>query len=262
MAIWELLSGIGIGAFFTKVGEVFYEEYKEKRSKRYEAERVIQRNLDPILKSANAVVSKLFHIIQDDFHSIIMLNNDKSDLKIPQNAQEINTLYLLASFWARLEIFKKESLYVDISKNEAGQKLRAFIHCLESKKVKILSKSLQMGIADILIINESGNHDCISFYKFSDLMLNDENAKKWISPMKEILLGVKNKKNRQKLIKYYMILHILIDTLDPEHLTTNKERPILNNKLSKQSNTDLKFRILKEYLPFVEKPWSYTRKKS
>ena len=76
----------------------------------------------------------------------------------------------------------------------------------------------------------------------------------WFRPLLEVVQTASvNKRIRQRLLRYGVVVHAMIDTLDPEHHVT-KQLPTYANKLSKQSIRDLRYKTFRNYLPFV-KDW-------
>ena len=58
--------------------------------------------------------------------------------------------------------------------------------------------------------------------------------------------------DRQRLLRYGIVIHAMVDTLDPDHDIT-RDRPSYPHKLSKKSRRDLKYRVFHVYLKFVDK---------
>jgi hypothetical protein len=52
------------------------------------------------------------------------------------------------------------------------------------------------------------------------------------------------------MLQYFVVLHALIDTLDPQHSIT-RDRPGTPNKLNKTSKKALNYRVFGVYLKFV-----------
>ena len=63
--------------------------------------------------------------------------------------------------------------------------------------------------------------------------------------------------DRQQLLQYGIVVHALIDTLDPTHVVTNK-RPSYPNKLTKKTRNGLRYRVFRVYLQFVTDSRKFT----
>ena len=239
-----------------KMVEIISELLKSKINKYFESKKIVEQNLDPILKSLDELAAKLYSIIIDDF-KYFSSNKSISELEIPADATTINTLYLFAQFWCRLEIFRKESLFVNMSKDKRGKKIIDFIYCIESNRIQILRRSVQRAIGETLIVRHENRYECMDYKKFAELLISKEEIEKWLDPLHSILCkSFVNTQHRQKIVKYFMILHAMIDTLDYKHEST-RNRKSLFNKLNVKSKRDLKYRVFKKYLSFIPNPKFY-----
>ena len=63
----------------------------------------------------------------------------------------------------------------------------------------------------------------------------------------QLLTDTKSKAIRQKLLIYGVVLHALVDALDPNHHSTHK-RPPYPNKLNEESKRRIKHLVFGEYL--------------
>jgi len=165
-------------------------------------------------------------------------------------------LYLFGVFWARIEILRRESLYVKLAEDKTGAKLKAFIDCLEARKVRLVSRAWQMGIGDCLIERHGSSLECIGFKEFVERLSSPEFGR-WLLPLQQLLLNSFDRRTRQHILLYGCVLHALIDTLDPKHLVTG-DRPSYPNKLDEKSRRGLRYRIFGVYLKFVKNQTKYT----
>ena len=161
----------------------------------------------------------------------------------------------------RIQILRIESVFLNISSDAKGKKLHNFINALESNQSRLIERSWQRGMGEALLLIEKKEMRIYTFREFVEKYRSSEEFEKWFKPLLEIISKSKLRENRQKMLFYGSIMHALIDTLDPKHLIT-KFRPAWPNKLSKKGITDLKYRVFKEYLPFVKNPEEYYSKKT
>ncbi len=62
--------------------------------------------------------------------------------------------------------------------------------------------------------------------------------------------------DRQRLLRYGIVIHAMIDTLDPQH-QVSRDRPSYPYKLSRKSWRDLRYRVFGVYLKFVQGSQKY-----
>ena len=173
-----------------------------------------------------------------------------------ENADLTSLLFLISKFWAHIEILRAESVAIKIGKDKRGQQLQNFINSLESRKVRIVDRITQRAIGEILISIRSEKLETIKFIEFVNLIENDAMAKRWLEPLVQIVSRTSHTNERQQLLQYGVIVHALIDTLDPEHIST-RQRPSYPSKLSKKTWTGLNYRIFGHYLKCVEQTAKY-----
>ena len=165
-------------------------------------------------------------------------------------------MYLFAQFWSRIQILKIEGQFVNLRSDDRGKQLFEFIKTLDGKRTSIIERSWQRGIGESIICRDSDELRQLTFYEFVESYLNSNELQKWYIPLKDLLKDLIDKSKRQRVLVYGVVLHALIDTLDEKHLIT-KERPSWPNKLSFKSRRDLRERVFKIYLKFVENPERY-----
>lgn len=255
-ANWLDLIGAGLsGGLAVKVLDYLYQEYRRRSQTRKTAKDLIDRHIDPILKSADELVGKIRSLAQSDFRQLIKAPVPRGfefDTWLPY----LNVLYLFAQFWSRIQILRIESLFVNLTSDKRGKQLLGFIKALEATKTRLVERSWQRGIGEALIEQESERVRTKTYIEFVHLFLSSDEFQKWFHPLVSVVMRINYTREKQRLLTYGAILHALIDTLDANHLVTN-DRPGWPNKLSKKSKRDLKFRVFHVYLAFVKNPERY-----
>ena len=99
--------------------------------------------------------------------------------------------------------------------------------------------------------------DIIPFLAFVERYETTERLREWLQPLENVIRQTNYPRARKRLLQYGVIVHALIDTLDPKHYAT-KERPAYPNKLSRRAKRDLTGRVFDTYLPDVRHPEKYT----
>jgi hypothetical protein len=97
----------------------------------------------------------------------------------------------------------------------------------------------------------------MNLYEFTARYKSDEQFRTWFSPLALLLEStMRDRKSRQRVMKYGVVLLALIDTLDPKHILSAHRDP-WPNKLSNSVRKELLYGTFREHLPFVENPSTY-----
>ena len=222
------------------------------------ARRVIDTQLDPLLKAADELQGKLRSLAEEDFREFRVLPHPVAQRKDLVNL--CSTLYLFAQFWGRLEILRRESFHADLSRNKKGETLLRFLRSLEARRVRLVDRAWQRAIGECVITETRSRADVIQFKSFVEQFDSDTRLRDWLQPLEQILRDCRLPRARQRVLQYGVVVHALIDTLDPKHLTT-RERPAYPNKLSDQAKRDLVGRVFGVYLPDVRNTTKYLGRK-
>jgi hypothetical protein len=237
------------GGLFVKILDIVYLEFRRRDEKQQSATKFVDQHLDPLLKAADELVGKLHSLGKEDFRSLSGLSEDD-----PFSHPDFgSTAYLIARFWAQIEILRQQALYVSISEDQRGRQLQSFLDCMESRRVRLIDRISQRAVGETLIAN-SGTVTVryIDFIK----SLEHPDTERWLSPLKALLTKAMHTTERQQLLQYGAVVHAMIDTLDTGHSVT-RDRPAIPGKLSRQTWRGLKYRVFGTYLVFVSEPEKY-----
>ncbi|NCU06318.1 MAG: hypothetical protein GXC73_20380 [Chitinophagaceae bacterium] len=266
----EFVEGLGgfVAAGVLWEGVKFiYPEIKRPIEERKSAKNTLHNNIYPILQSASELYGKLESLAKEDFSTFI--NPEKSNSLDPNHNRKY-IYYLFAQFWAQLEYLRLESQYSSLAKLKKGNQLIRFIETFESRKFRILDRSVQRIIGECLIGPKDSKFRILSLNEFLvALEKEDSTLKPWISVLEQTLFQivplqnsnyeVRKKANnaKQKILVYGVIIAALIDEFDPEYKTVRR-RPIYKNKLTSRSKKLIRDLLLTHYIPFVNrKPFYY-----
>ena len=237
------------GGIAVKALDVIYSEFRLHFDLRRVAKEFVSTHLDPILKSADEVVGKLRAYAERDFKEIEYLDPQNYRRSLYESGELSGFAYLLATFWARIEMFRREGLSYSIGSDKRGRRLSRFIAALESRGGRLVNRTTQRAIGEALILG--GSDRPMSYIEFVDHYETDERFRHWLAPLIDSVCQCGNKQQRQRLLKFGVVLHAMVDTLDKKHHVT-KIRPGYANKLTTETRRDLKFRVFDLHLPFVE----------
>ena len=243
------------GGVVVKLVEFGYQSYQSKTDRKRTAKELIDVHLDPLLKAADEIVGKTRSLAERDFQNLIRADKLSDDNEM--STEILGLLYLYAQFWGRIEILKRESIGISIASDERGEILKNFLSCLESQRIRLVDRTHQKAIGELVINSEiADKFKLIGLVEFDLVLTNGKNVRNWTKPVIDVLEGVKRKHIRQKVLVYGVVMHALIDTLDPKHNTTH-ERPSYPNKLSKNSKADIKYRVFGRYIKEVKNEKKY-----
>ncbi len=245
------IGGGFLGSLFLKAIEISYGEVRRNVDRRRSARRFVDENLDPVLKSADDLFGKLRSLATRDFSAI-----HTSSRSTGPNLDLLEILYFLARFWASIETFRKKGLSVSVKEDDRGQKLSHFLDTLESRRFRFVERLTQRVVAELLLEAAQFDLGQISFLKFVRPLGSSKDAHEWTEEVSRFLCRTGHTRQRQKLLAYGVVLHTMIDTLDPRHRITHR-RSSYPEKLSKKTWRDLKFRVFGRYLSFVKNTDKY-----
>lgn len=241
------------GGLIVKLLDIAYIELRRRFDQSSSAKRFVDEHLDPLLKSADELVGKLHSLGREDFHSL----RDLNELSDPVSSSDLGgLLYLFGRFWCRVEILKLQGLSVAISADKRGKKLQSFLNCLESRRVRLVDRTIQRAIAETLMCPPSVGIGVVRYIDFVTAASSDENTRRWVAPLRAMLIRGWHTSERQRLLLYASVVHAMIDTLDSRHAVTSL-RPAIPKKMSNRTRSDLKFRVFGKYLAFVPNQKKY-----
>jgi chaperonin cofactor prefoldin len=250
----KLLITIMSGATIWEVFKFFSPDIKQFFKTRIAAKKVFYDNLDPILKVSNELYGKIESLTKEDFATFINIKNSNS--RDPLHNQKY-VLYLFAQFWAQVEYLRLQSQYIDLSKDKKGNELLRFIETIESRKHRLLDRSVQRIIGECLITNKDQKFRVMTLKDFVETLENkDHTLSKWVSLLENKLLSVKDKEERQSVLRYGIIIVALIEHFDSKHKTV-RQRRIYLNKLNPRSKKLLKVYLFGHYLKFIKNKERY-----
>jgi hypothetical protein len=251
--ITGLLSAVTGGALWEGF-KFLYPEVKRKIDTYKEANDLLFKSIDPLLKAADELYGKLWSLAKEDFATII--NKENSISRNPEhNLQYIQ--YLFAQFWANLEYIRIQNQYTSLSRIKKGRQLIRYIETFESRHFRILDRSVQRIIGESLIEYSSQKFTIMSLNEFmNEISGTNPRFAEWIKQLEDFLNSVKDKKYRQQVLKYGIIIATLIDHFDPDYKVVRR-RDIYLNKLTIKSKKELEKNLLNHYLPFKKNPDNY-----
>ncbi len=240
MAIWDYFVGAMGGGFVVKLLEFLAGLWRERTGRQQALEKSVDQQLDYFLKCSDDLYSKLRAMAQKDFKATN-----------PDDRREITALvFLFATFWAQMEVLRDTALYVELSKDQRGRDLKQFLNTLYSGQMRLVTRMTQRAIGELA-------QECPRYIDITRRYAEETNVRNWMLPLREVVESAEgDKRARQRVLRYGVVIHAMMDTLDPKHYVT-KELPPYANKLSRQSKRDLHYRTFRNYLQSVKAPEKY-----
>jgi hypothetical protein len=228
------------GGLVVKLIEIVHGEYKGWKLRRTDHSKDVDQSLEPLLKAADELFGKLRSLGEQDFLPIRSRPSDLSDRNFA------SLVYLFVQFWSEVEIIRFRKMSGSVARSPRAKHAKAFFACLESRRLRLIDRISQRALGEAVLL-EGRTANFVEFIRLAD---SDIYMKRWLEPLIEVLGDVSVAEGRQRVIRFSVVLHALIDTLDPQHLVT-KDRPAIPNKLNRRTKRDLAYRVFGIYLPFV-----------
>ncbi len=217
---------------------------------------VVDAHLDPLLKAADEISGKIVSLAGKDFLPLAAQNETDSEQTF--NSELVGLTYLYAKFWGRIEILEKESLGLSIASDPRGKTLAKFLSCLGSQQIRLTNRTHQKAIGEVATaVLSSGHLRTIGVVEFGSKLTIEESARLWCAPLTQLLKSSGTRTARQQLLVYGVVLHALVDTLDPKHHSSH-ERPSYSNKLSQESKRRIEHLVFGTYLKESDATNRYT----
>jgi len=255
MSWFDLLAAAVSGGLVVKLLDYLYIEYRRRSEAKESAKNLINRHIDPILKSADELVGKIRSLAQSDFSELTAATIPKEP-QFDSWTPYLNIIYLFAQFWSRIQILRLESLFVNLSTDRRGKRLLDFFRVLESTKTRLVKRAWQRSMGETLIERTNSGLQTVTYIEFVNRFLSEDNVRRWFIPLVSIFSKVNHTRERQRLLTYGIVIHALIDTLDSAHEVA-RDRPGWPNKLTNKSKRRMKNRVFRIYLPFVKNTERY-----
>jgi hypothetical protein len=250
---FQLMTAALGGGLTVKALDILYQEVRHALDRSHSAKKFVDIHLDPLLKAADELVGKLRSLAEDDFRSLRNIAHEPTQLN---NHDFASLLFILASFWAQVEVMRRESPSVSIVRDKRGKRLQSFLDCMESRRVRLVDRISQRAVGELMLSRQNGTFQTTTFIDFVRIIETTPEAPRWVASTSRILCRAHHTSERQKLLQYGVVIHALIDTLDPHHEVT-RERPSFPNKLSRKTWRDLRYRVFGRYLTFVRNKQKY-----
>jgi hypothetical protein len=211
-------------------------------------------SLDPILKAADELYGKIYSLAKEDFATFINASHSYSE---DNDHNKKYVIYLFAQFWAQLEFIRLKSQYTSLTEIKKGKQLINYIETIESRHFRILDRSLQRVIGEILIEGATPTFRVMNLNQFiKNYEDRSSEVYKWAKKIEDKLNATNDKKIRQRILVFGVIIASLIDHLDPAHKIIHPNK-VYKNKLNSTSKNIIRGNLFRHFLKFVDNKEKY-----
>lgn len=176
-----------------------FSELREHWQSSIAARRVIDTQLDPLLKAADELQGKLRSLAEKDFRDFRALPDPVAQRR--DLVSLCSTLYFFSQFWGRLEILRRESFHADLARNKKGDVLLRFLRSLESRRVRLVDRAWQRAIGECVIAMTGDKADIVQFKSFVEQFESEARLREWLLPLESILRDCRWPRTRQRVLQ-------------------------------------------------------------
>lgn len=198
------------------------QERSEARSREEEAERLLRRYRDPLVRSAFDLQSRLYNIVTHDFLGTYYMRGTELERRYAFE----NTLYVVGEYLGWVEIMRREVQFLDlrdVDKNrELSERLdtvsQLFLAQDPDPTLRIF-RGEQRAIGDVMMSSlPSGARECIGFAAFIERRA-DPAFSSWFEKLGADveLLASEPGRHQKRAVAIQRVLIDLLDFLDPVH---------------------------------------------
>lgn len=255
---WEILGLVGSGGVIgTGVIELLKwlltartERVKERRT----ARELVAKHLEPILRSAEELVSRINALARSDFAEFEPARRAAADL--PQSVETTSLHYHVAHFWAQLEFLAQRSVSVNLAEDPDGDKLIGFIRCLDAPGVQLIDRHLRRCLVELVTRTTNSIASCIPLSEFTASLREATPVREWFECLSPPDTARGRHAWRQRVLVYGLVVLALMRELDPHHRVTRPHR-VHYNKMSSQTISLVRSLVFRRHLSFVSNPGAY-----
>jgi hypothetical protein len=252
-------SSVG-GGVVVKVFDYVREEYRRRRERSENAKDLLTKHHDPILKAADELVGHIRSLVIYDFSDFRGSAGTHRSIEVTA-LRKTAAFFYFVQFWGRVQLLRIETGTIAVAADPAGERLQKFIQHLESRAVRVVDRTWQRAAGEAILIPEGSSRRPMNLYEFTSEYKSNPDFRTWFSPLAQLLESTMNdRKSRQRVMKYGVVLLALIDTLDPKRVLSSRRDP-WPNKLTNGTRKELLYGTFRQHLPFVESPLTYVEEK-
>jgi hypothetical protein len=205
------------------------DEQRHEQTKREQADALVARYRDPLLRAAFDLQSRLYNIVRQDFLGKYHANGTASEKKYAID----NTLYVLAEYLGWVEILRRDVQFLDLGEetksHDLAMKLETIRDTLRSDRSGLgttfrIFHGEQRAIGEVMMVPLAANganersprHECVGYADFVAKQA-DPVFSQWFDRLRcdveELAVGTARDEGRIRILQHALI--DLIRFLDP-----------------------------------------------
>lgn len=213
---------VAAGAYLGVRHAAKMQERAELRSRAEDAERIVHRYRDPLIRAAFDLQSRLYNIAMNDFLGKYLVRGAPAE----QEYARESSLYVIAEYFGWVEILRREVQFLDLRdvgrNRELSERLdrisRAFLAERPDTTLRAF-RGEQRALGEVMThALPSGVRECIGYAAFV-ARRQDADFTRWFGPLAasvDRLAGAPTH-GHPRLVEVQHALIDLIDFLDPDH---------------------------------------------
>jgi hypothetical protein len=198
----------------TRLTSSFQREEKVA-DRKFEAERILSRFREPLLRAAYDLQSRLYNIAAQDLLEVYLVNGTSEEIDYVIN----NTLFLIAQFFAWNEIVRREVQFLDLGDQDRTRQLATLqdlqVHTWLTDKygrqLRVFAGD-QRAIGERLICITPKGFDCIGYAEFLDILATQPGRIPQLQSLKRDLVSISTE-STPRTNRILALQHGLIDLL-------------------------------------------------
>jgi hypothetical protein len=228
MEITQIAQGLGavIAGFLAYLGirhTIKGGERRQLRSEQEEADRLVRKYRDPLVRAAFDLQSRLYNIATNDFLGKYLVRGSPGEREYARES----TLYVIAEFFGWIEILRREIQFLDLRdvglNRELGEVLdeisRVFLAELPDPTLRSF-RTEQRAIGEIMLASAdgSGERECLGYATFV-MRRESPDFSRWFGKLEADieLLAQEPGLHQDRLVRIQHVLIDLLGLLDPDH---------------------------------------------
>lgn len=198
------------------------QERSEARSREEEAQRLLRRYRDPLVRSAFDLQSRLYNIVTHDFLGTYFMRGTELERSYALE----NTLYVVGEYLGWVEIMRREVQFLDLRDLDKNRELAerldtvsALFLAPDPDPALRIFRGEQRAIGEVMMSSSpTGGRECIGFAAFIERR-DDPAFSRWFEKLGADveLLGSEPGRHQARAVAIQRVLIDLIDFLDPVH---------------------------------------------
>ena len=198
------------------------QERSEAKSREDEADRLLRRYRDPLVRSAFDLQSRLYNIVTHDFLGVYYVRGTELERRYALES----TLYVVGEYLGWVEIMRREVQFLDLRDVDKNRELAAGLETVsqlflahDPGPTLRIFRGEQRAIGEVMMSSlPSGARECIGFAAFIERR-DDPAFSRWFEKLAADvdLLASEPGRHQNRAVAIQRVLIDLLDFLDPVH---------------------------------------------